>query len=657
MASLPTFRSFDGAAVGARVGVGLETSNANKDDGNQSATDQAAAAVHNKALMMVDEEAESGGSQATQANVHDHEDITTPNQLADSAEHDRVAEHPTAINMDSSEDEAVKQSQTAVEPSQTEANNGLHSISAQSTQPSHVSQTNVNIIVDGVIRAEALTCLHPTTIKHLQELLSSQTKVNDTTDGTTEAGVNDSLSSTAVESAQISEVISNDISQRGGAGETSDLVTGQPLHEALSRQNPDLVRNIHILVNHIYQKYETELQAAGIESEVESESDSESESGLSELSSVTISLKDANNPKGKISQKDTINHEGKINHKDTIMFIMLRSAKAGLLTLGAAALYLKVVLNDEVTSTGSIPRGMPSTVLRVALLVAGRLVSAMVVCVSVSAALLLIENMRTKINHDALTGPSKLPAPYYFYVLGSGGHTTEMMALIKLTHKPTENTHRRYLVTTGDQHSVNQSEILEQAMSEHCPDGQAGTFDLFKVMRARAVHQSFASSIASSLSSALDIVSAILTIPLNRAADARAKLYRYPDVIVTNGPGTGFVVALVVFILKVFFLVPRNRLQVVFVETWARGHSLGLTGKLFYWTMIASLFLVQSEELAKTMKVPSIGNVNQKWADYCQSATAEQIPAKKGAAKKRAAKKRAAKKAAAEKAAEKQGAE
>lgn len=217
---------------------------------------------------------------------------------------------------------------------------------------------------------------------------------------------------------------------------------------------------------------------------------------------------------------------------------------------------------------------------------------------------------------------SKLSAVSYLYVLGSGGHTTEMMALIKLSFKPYQNQHRRYITTGGDQHSLNQQIALEHAIQSKYPSGSAGTHDVAVVTRARSVYQSYFSSLFTSLQSANDILIALTDIPQQRITDPNAEHFRSPHVIVTNGPGTGFVVGAVAFLLKVFFIVPDDRLKIVFVETWARTHKLGLTGRLFYLSRIADLFLVQSSTLSEAVGRPNIGNVNLRFAQAGRATTA-----------------------------------
>lgn len=198
--------------------------------------------------------------------------------------------------------------------------------------------------------------------------------------------------------------------------------------------------------------------------------------------------------------------------------------------------------------------------------------------------------------------------------MGSGGHTTEMSALIKLNFRANHNQHRRYIITHGDNSSQMHQEAIENRISRSCPEGSGGTHDKFIVTRARKVHQTYLSSVCSSLKCAVDILAALTKIPAQRVDKPNAAYFRFPHVIVTNGPGTGFIVGLMAHIMKVLYLAPQDRLKIIFVETWARTHELGLTGKLFYWTGITDLFVVQSETLSKIVGKPNIGNVNAAWA-------------------------------------------
>ena len=79
--------------------------------------------------------------------------------------------------------------------------------------------------------------------------------------------------------------------------------------------------------------------------------------------------------------------------------------------------------------------------------------------------------------------------------------------------------------------------------------------------------------------------------------------------IVTNGPANGFIVCLVAHLLKILYLVPQNRLRIVYIESWARSRTLSLTGKLFVRTGIADLVCVQHQTLAGIKGARYVGHI------------------------------------------------
>lgn len=207
------------------------------------------------------------------------------------------------------------------------------------------------------------------------------------------------------------------------------------------------------------------------------------------------------------------------------------------------------------------------------------------------------------------------PATYIVYVLGSGGHTGEMCEMIKQQFRPDALAHRRYLITSGDSHSVNAVNRLENVIRAMYPvdaNGSTlgGTWEIVDVVRARHVHQPLFAAWYTALLSALSIVQALRQPPKLRKTSTKAKTpLTYPNLIVTNGPGTGFIVCLVAFVLRMLYIIPADRCSVLFIETWAHVSTLSLTGKLFYYSRIADLFVVQHEQLAKNTGQKYIGEV------------------------------------------------
>lgn len=193
---------------------------------------------------------------------------------------------------------------------------------------------------------------------------------------------------------------------------------------------------------------------------------------------------------------------------------------------------------------------------------------------------------------------SSLPAAYFCYVLGSGGHTTEMMELVRKSLRPSKNIHRRYIFTTGDRNSLVAMTDFERRITEVFGPN-AGTWDAYQVTRARKVHQPLWTTWLTAILSALSVYEALTTPPDAeiRPDPKDRKLFKYPHVITTNGPGTGFLVALVAHLLKILWV--RNRMKIVFFETWAHVRTLSLTGKLFHWTRLPDVYLVQHQPLSE----------------------------------------------------------
>ncbi len=94
-----------------------------------------------------------------------------------------------------------------------------------------------------------------------------------------------------------------------------------------------------------------------------------------------------------------------------------------------------------------------------------------------------------------------LAGVYWMYVLGSGGHTAEMLQAIRSHTKLGDKTHRRYLFTSGDRNSRYHIESLEKnlAWDFHVRPDEVGTSDICQIQRARSVHQNYLSSIFTSL--------------------------------------------------------------------------------------------------------------------------------------------------------------
>ena len=157
-------------------------------------------------------------------------------------------------------------------------------------------------------------------------------------------------------------------------------------------------------------------------------------------------------------------------------------------------------------------------------------------------------------------------------VLGSGGHTGEMMYLMRsLNRKKFRPLHIVY--------ASSDSMSRVRALSEW----NSSTVSFHSVPRSRSVGQSW---ITTPFTTAWAIVHSILLIVRIR-----------PDTILCNGPGTCVPICYAAFLLRFLGL---QWCDVVFVESFCRSKSLSLSGRLLY--PIADVFVVHWKKLATRLQ-------------------------------------------------------
>ncbi|GAP85548.1 putative UDP-N-acetylglucosamine transferase subunit ALG14 [Rosellinia necatrix] len=188
-----------------------------------------------------------------------------------------------------------------------------------------------------------------------------------------------------------------------------------------------------------------------------------------------------------------------------------------------------------------------------------------------------------------------LSTHYVLMICGSGGHTAEMIQMVERSICPEKSSHRRWAVGKDDEKSYNKILAFENRLLSRFSSQSLdiGTFDIVLFGRARYVHQSWLSTPFTATLSLVDIVRILTTPPAQQSIRGSC----YPGVIVTNGPGTGFLFLLVVRALKLIRVVPATHMRAIYVESWARVKSLSLTGKLIQRLKVADLFIVQSRFL------------------------------------------------------------
>ncbi|KDO24104.1 hypothetical protein SPRG_10891 [Saprolegnia parasitica CBS 223.65] len=172
--------------------------------------------------------------------------------------------------------------------------------------------------------------------------------------------------------------------------------------------------------------------------------------------------------------------------------------------------------------------------------------------------------------------PARKPSTSTFrtlVVLGSGGHTTEMLALIKRL-SPTRYAPLAYVVAATD-HTSREKAIAERQAS---PDA------FFEIPRSREVGQSWVTTIFSTAKAFVHCMQIV---------------FRYqPDLLLCNGPGTCIPLCAAVLLLRFFGL--RTDAKILFCESFARVQRLSLSGKLLYY--VADEFVVHWPQLQAQYK-------------------------------------------------------
>jgi beta-1,4-N-acetylglucosaminyltransferase len=158
-------------------------------------------------------------------------------------------------------------------------------------------------------------------------------------------------------------------------------------------------------------------------------------------------------------------------------------------------------------------------------------------------------------------------------VLGSGGHTTEMLTLIRNLDA------QRYAPMVLVVAQTDTTSIRRVQAYPHKLPFDRETVPIYYIPRSREVGQSYWTSIGTTLYSfwfAFWLVGVQVQ----------------PDLILVNGPGTCLPIAMSAFFFRVM---GWKSSKTVFIESFCRVTSLSLTGKLLY--PVADLFAVCWEEL------------------------------------------------------------
>lgn len=173
--------------------------------------------------------------------------------------------------------------------------------------------------------------------------------------------------------------------------------------------------------------------------------------------------------------------------------------------------------------------------------------------------------------------------------LGSGGHTTEMLQMLK-TINLAQFSRRIYYISSDDSLSLQKAKLLEETQLT------PGSHEFRVVKRARKVKQRWSTTPTTTLLSFLDSMRLIYE--------------DRPDLMLCNGPGTCVMLVLACLVLRVsstadFDIRLADRKQytrlkncrIIFIESFARVNSLSLSGKILIH--LVDRFLVMWPELTQ----------------------------------------------------------
>ncbi len=173
-------------------------------------------------------------------------------------------------------------------------------------------------------------------------------------------------------------------------------------------------------------------------------------------------------------------------------------------------------------------------------------------------------------------------------------------------------THRSYLVSEDDEFSALRAKEFERGLAEksrhggQCTgnghamegdtNGEGRGYDITSVPRARRIHQTLLTTPISALRCLAACLAVLRSSQATNGSTATCNIPDYPDLILTNGPGTAVCVVLASLILR--FLAVRGtdgKMRTIYVESWARVRRLSLSGKILLG--VVDRFLVQWEGL------------------------------------------------------------
>ncbi|XAR72440.1 hypothetical protein NMG60_11019074 [Bertholletia excelsa] len=164
-------------------------------------------------------------------------------------------------------------------------------------------------------------------------------------------------------------------------------------------------------------------------------------------------------------------------------------------------------------------------------------------------------------------------------VLGSGGHTAEMISLLSVLQEDRFSP-RFYIAAATDNMSLQKARVFEDSLAGKGVVVVNAQF--MQIYRSREVGQSYLTSVGTTL------------VAIAHALWIMIKLR--PQVLLCNGPGTCVPLCVIAFVFKVLGI---RWSSTFYVESIARVRKLSLSGLLLYKLHMADQFFVQWPQLRR----------------------------------------------------------
>ncbi|KAG5018317.1 hypothetical protein JHK82_014263 [Glycine max] len=166
-------------------------------------------------------------------------------------------------------------------------------------------------------------------------------------------------------------------------------------------------------------------------------------------------------------------------------------------------------------------------------------------------------------------------------ILGSGGHTAEMLNLLAVLQKDRFKP-RFYIAAATDNMSLQKAQLLENSLAAENAARVTDTAQFMKIYRSREVGQSYITSIWTTLIAMVHALWLMIKIR--------------PEVILCNGPGTCIPLCSIAFIFKILGI---RWSSIFYVESIARVRRLSLSGLLLYKLRMVDQLFVQWPQLQR----------------------------------------------------------